>query len=79
MGMRFKLRLGLGLFRENTGSGYQDCSSVLLDSCFVIAPCSICPKSDRKILNLLSFMIGLSLQSLRVTNRRRGGQGGAVR
>ena len=32
--------------------------------------CSICPKSDRKIFNLLSFMIGLSLQSLRSTNRR---------
>ena len=68
--MRFKLRLGLGLFRENTRSGYQDCSSVLLDSCFAIAPCSICPKSDCTILNLLSFMVGLSLQSLRVTNRR---------
>ena len=64
MGMRFKLRLGLGLFRENTVSGYQDCSSVLLDLCSVIAPCSICPKSYRKILNLLSFMINYKQEAV---------------
>ena len=52
-------------------SGYQDCSSVLLDSCSVIAPCSICPKSDREILK---FIICYD----RVQTGGRG-QGGAVR
>ena len=78
MEMRFKLRLGLGLSRENTGSCYQDCRSVLLDSWFAMHHISICPKSDREIFNLLR--LGLALAYRVWDPQTRGhGQGGAVR